>query len=227
MHVRFLSLIVALGFWLIASTAWAQTLTPTAAGAYTSLAANVTGGSGTPTGNFNTGNGGTGVNQRGYLIYNIPAGGTITSATLSLNAVNIGNGPNTIAVYAVTTSPTQIAAGTAPAAATHTDLGDGTQFGTAVATTNGETLTITLSADALTALNAARGGSIVFGLNNETAVGNDDNVFGSSFNSVPRTLTIVQAPVAVPTLSEWALILLGLMLAGAAALYLQRRQQLA
>jgi hypothetical protein len=35
------------------------------------------------------------------------------------------------------------------------------------------------------------------------------------------------APAPVPTLSKWALILLGLMLAGGAALYIQRRQMLA
>lgn len=118
MRVRLFSLVAALGLWLIASTAWAQALTPTAVGAYSPTSGNVTGGSGTATGNFATGKGATGVNQRGYLIYSIPAGGTITSATLSLNAVTINNGPNTIAVYAVTTSPTQLAAGTAPAAAT-------------------------------------------------------------------------------------------------------------
>lgn len=35
------------------------------------------------------------------------------------------------------------------------------------------------------------------------------------------------APAAVPTLSEWAMILFGLMLAGGAALYIQRRQMIA
>ncbi|WP_426039366.1 IPTL-CTERM sorting domain-containing protein [Brevundimonas sp. DC300-4] len=35
------------------------------------------------------------------------------------------------------------------------------------------------------------------------------------------------APAAVPTLSEWAMILFGLMLAGGAALYIQRRQIIA
>lgn len=39
------------------------------------------------------------------------------------------------------------------------------------------------------------------------------------------TLTVV-APVAIPTMSEWAMILLGLMLAGGAALYIQRRQSI-
>ena len=36
--------------------------------------------------------------------------------------------------------------------------------------------------------------------------------------------TLVAAAVAVPTLSEWAMILFGLILAGGAALYVQRRQ---
>lgn len=36
--------------------------------------------------------------------------------------------------------------------------------------------------------------------------------------------TLVAAAAAVPTLSEWAMILFGLMLAGGAALYIQRRQ---
>ncbi|WP_298159490.1 IPTL-CTERM sorting domain-containing protein [Brevundimonas sp.] len=36
--------------------------------------------------------------------------------------------------------------------------------------------------------------------------------------------TVVLAPAPVPTLSEWAMILFGLLLAGGAALYIQRRQ---
>lgn len=57
-------------------------------------------------------------------------------------------------------------------------------------------------------------------------------VFGNNFR--PRvftgTVTYVTglapppAPVAVPTMSEWAMILFGLMLAGGAALYIQRRR---
>ncbi|OYX55560.1 MAG: hypothetical protein B7Y86_12945 [Brevundimonas subvibrioides] len=43
---------------------------------------------------------------------------------------------------------------------------------------------------------------------------------------IDTTFEVVQvaAPVPVPTLSEWALILFGLILAGGAALYIQRRQ---
>lgn len=50
-------------------------------------------------------------------------------------------------------------------------------------------------------------------------VGNVDAVFSATFDAAP-------APVAtpVPTLSEWAMILLGAIIAGGAALYIQRRQ---
>jgi len=41
------------------------------------------------------------------------------------------------------------------------------------------------------------------------------------------TVNFVAAPAAVPTLSEWAMILFGLLLAGGAALYIQRRQLIA
>ena len=49
---------------------------------------------------------------------------------------------------------------------------------------------------------------------------------GSSYsNGPPAAFSLAPlAPVAVPTLQEWALILFGLILAGGAALYIQRRQ---
>ena len=44
-------------------------------------------------------------------------------------------------------------------------------------------------------------------------------------NGLDLTFEVVQVPATpVPTLSEWALILLGVMLAGGAAIYIQRRQ---
>lgn len=47
----------------------------------------------------------------------------------------------------------------------------------------------------------------------------------SSYSGLGPTLTLAAAPVAaVPTLSEWAMILFGLILAGGAALYIQRRR---
>jgi len=55
--------------------------------------------------------------------------------------------------------------------------------------------------------------------------------FDPSSNFTPRVLvgsvTYSAAPAPVPTLSEWAMILLGLILAGGAALYIQRRQLIA
>jgi hypothetical protein len=212
---------------LFSSAAFSQTLTPTAAGAYTPSARNVTAGSGTPGGNILTGNVSE-TSYRSYLIYNIPAGATVTAATLSLNASGILNGPNTVNVYSVTGNPSDISGGTAAAGATFTDLGEGEVFGAVVATTNSETLTINLNPSALTAINAARGSSIAFGLAMPTFDNSTDAVFASSINTVPRTLTLSTAtPAPVPTLSEWAMILLGVMLAGMSAVYVQRRRQVA
>lgn len=49
----------------------------------------------------------------------------------------------------------------------------------------------------------------------------------SDYNVVQHstlTLAVIQPPAAIPTLSEWALILLGVSLAGGAAFQLQRRR---
>lgn len=46
---------------------------------------------------------------------------------------------------------------------------------------------------------------------------------GTSLNSVADDF-VYAVPASVPTLSEWAMILFGLLLAGSAALYIQRRQ---
>ena len=45
-----------------------------------------------------------------------------------------------------------------------------------------------------------------------------------SFDAV-FSATFVTAPAPVPTMSEWAMILMGVILAGSAALYIQRRKQ--
>ncbi|MBB5746873.1 IPTL-CTERM sorting domain-containing protein [Brevundimonas variabilis] len=51
---------------------------------------------------------------------------------------------------------------------------------------------------------------------------NSGNGVGQSY-----TLTVAAPPASVPTLSEWAMILMGLTLAGGAALYIQRRHMAA
>ena len=53
------------------------------------------------------------------------------------------------------------------------------------------------------------------------AVGGGPFAFGQFIGPAPA----VAAPAAVPTLSEWAMILFGLMLAGGAAVLVQRRRQ--
>jgi hypothetical protein len=60
----------------------------------------------------------------------------------------------------------------------------------------------------------------------DTDYNSDDN---SSFagSSNPSVVTLTSGAAAVPTLSEWALILFGLILAGGAALYIQRRRSIA
>ncbi|MFC5346087.1 IPTL-CTERM sorting domain-containing protein [Brevundimonas staleyi] len=53
--------------------------------------------------------------------------------------------------------------------------------------------------------------------------GSPNGPYTMRFNG-PGTVTLGAPPAPVPTLSEWAMILLGLMLAGGAALHLQRRR---
>lgn len=61
--------------------------------------------------------------------------------------------------------------------------------------------------------NPYSGGSLVF----------DYNTLSNPVDLVFTVTEVVPPPAPVPTLSEWAMILLGLMLAGGAALYIQRR----
>jgi hypothetical protein len=71
------------------------------------------------------------------------------------------------------------------------------------------------------------GGDLVF--QNEASqsdwTGTGWAVFGGDDLGV--TVNFTAAPAPVPTLSEWAMILFGLVLAGGAALYIQRRQSIA
>ena len=64
-----------------------------------------------------------------------------------------------------------------------------------------------------------------FGFRNTTVESTNDQIFGTSGGSTPRELVLTVGPSAVPTLSEWAMILFGLILAGGAALFVQRRRQ--
>jgi hypothetical protein len=63
-----------------------------------------------------------------------------------------------------------------------------------------------------------------FGCNAQVA-NTANGASSASASAVTISLTPPPAPAAVPTLSEWAMILLGAMLAGGAALHLHRRRQ--
>lgn len=216
-----LALVAALTWGEAAAQTSVQTLASPLAGYYTSNGETHRGavGNNHATGVF------FGGQYRGYFIYNIPAGDPITSATLSVNTASVLNGPITLEVYDVTTSPATVAGGTTNVAI-YNDLGTGVLYGTAVATTDNQTLNVTLNDDAIAAINAARGGSFAIGFLNATGnSGGDRIIFLSSLNTTPRELILNRtAPAPVPTMSEWAMILLGVILAGSAALYVQRRQ---
>lgn len=65
----------------------------------------------------------------------------------------------------------------------------------------------------------------VFGLSASTVTyTGGDNASPKVLTAGVRPTLTVTAPTPVPTLSEWAMILLGTILAGGAALYIQRRQ---
>lgn len=54
-----------------------------------------------------------------------------------------------------------------------------------------------------------------------------DSTDGSSGNTTTAQVIAVAAPATVPTLTEWAMMLMGLVLAGGAAVIIQRRSSLA
>lgn len=65
---------------------------------------------------------------------------------------------------------------------------------------------------------------------NAYAGGNTLSNYNSQDSSSDLAFTVTQVaatPAAVPTMTEWAMILFGMILAGGAALYIQRRRQVA
>ncbi|MBU1273070.1 MAG: hypothetical protein KJ728_09435 [Alphaproteobacteria bacterium] len=171
-----------------------------------------------------------GDNYRSYISYAIPASvSAFTSAVIRVNVEGVSNGPNDLTVYDVS-SDIATAAGTN----LYADFGSGTVFGTITGlNTSFETVDITLNADGLAAVNAARGGEISFGfVSSPTAPPAEDAVFSASSDGTLRQLiltptAVAPAPAPVPTMAEWAMILFGLSLAGGAALHIQRRRMFA
>ena len=149
----------------------------------------------------------------------VPASVDYVTAELQLSAATVNGGPNALGVYDVTTN-----VATDTLANIYADLGTGTSYGTATGIASGDTIVVTLNAQGLAAVNAAKGSSITFGLTNTTIEANADNIFAGSNAASSRLVLNTSQPAPVPTLSEWAMILFGTILAGGAALYIQRRR---
>ena len=137
---------------------------------------------------------------------------TYDANTNTYSAINItstgGVGPFTAIAPAPASS-----AGTALFIQTPAGVGqNGIVFSTGNKTNAGGTLTITTGAGAgglYTCTGVCAGGVYTVG------------------SHITAGTMVGVAPVSVPTMSEWAMILFGLMLAGGAALYIQRRQLIA
>jgi hypothetical protein len=213
------SLSLSLG---VATTAAAQTQTAIAAG-HVELVNGTRNGT-APNNNFVTGGAPGGPSYRSFISFSVPAGANYTAAELRLNASTVAGGPNDLEVFDVNTD-----VATDPVATVYNDLGSGVLFGTATGLTTGSSVVVLLNPQGIAAINAAGGGTITFGLINATQGGGADTIFGLSENSTPRSLFLTAAPppAPVPTLSEWAMIVLALMLSGGATIYLQRRRQTA
>lgn len=175
-------------------------------------------------GNFYTGSGTLPVMFRGYVMFEIPAGTSILSATLRIPSAEVGNGPNTLVVHEVTTPRTVLLGGAAGLAA-YDDFGDGPVYATVTNVGSGEDLVIPLSTEAISAINAARGGTFVVGFDNATVAGSDDYLFAWSAGGY-RTLELTRG-ATVPTMTEWAMIALTGLLAAAGAVWAARRPRFA
>lgn len=165
--------------------------------------------------------------NRSYISYAIPVSATaFTSAVIRVNTALIFVGPNDLTLYDVSSD-----IATATGTDLFADFGSGTVLGSITGlNTSNATVDITLNAAGLAAVNAARGGDISFGFVSSPTTTNNDYVFGSSDGATLRQLILTPTaspPATVPTMSEWAMILFGLGLAGGAALYQQRRRRVA
>lgn len=215
----------ALALATLASVASAQTTVTSTRASYISVAANTVQ---SRTTNANTFTGQDSSQEyASYVEFAVPASSTaFTSVELQLDAGNVVVGPNIVTVRDFNSSISS-----ATIAAMFADATTGSSFGSTTATTNGQALSISLNAAGIAAVNAARGSTIAFGFAAGPRTAPTDGVFAGSDGATTRqmvltpTATPVVTPVAqIPTMTEWAMILFGTILAGGAALYIQRRK---
>jgi hypothetical protein len=148
--------------------------------------------------------------RRSYFTFSlvgVPAsGGGITGATLSVT--NPASGAGTARPYTLWNVATPAAAleaddlGDAAGIAIYTDLGSGTTLGSVTPATLATTpIDVPLNAFGISALNAARGGTISLGGDLTGAVASNDWMFGSSDipDGVPATAVSLTLTIAAPT----------------------------
>ena len=165
---------------------------------------------------------------RNFLVFDLTGvTGTIVSATLEAESPSTltPDPSETWTLYDVTTPVATLVAG-GVSAAIFSDLGSGTSYGN-VTVANGYTgiVTVTLNANAIAALNAAKGSSIAIGGALSTlGAGSDEFIFADSFGGYVRRLTIQTVATPVPTMNEWGMIIF-MVFAGLVSLYYLRRQR--
>ena len=223
MRLRFaVAIIVAM---LVPSLSSAATITldATSRGAYRNDGVASTGGSGTATGNYLTGQLTTFqvLNEfRGFYIFDLSTvTGPIVAATFQISRGQyLGDASETVALFDVSSSLSALAALTGGVTA-FADLGSGTSYGSRAFTSADPALTplsIALNAAALAGLNAAGGGNFALGSAIATILGTSDQiVFGGTSMGYTTRLVLETAPASVP--EPFSLLLLGSGLTAMAA----------
>ncbi len=144
--------------------------------------------------------------HHGFMVFDIPAGDEIVGVSLQVFTWEVRGGPNTIGVYDFSGDINALIAATdgrpsAAGVAIYEDLGSGIQFGTAEIADSNATVLIPLNAQAVSALNAARGGQLAVGFRNLTIDQVQDAVFSSSGRSTSNALIIERIDIIAPTLT--------------------------
>lgn len=179
--------------------------------------------------------------ERNFFVFDL-SGVTqqIVGATLTIYNPSGGYSSNdpseTWTLYDVTTPIVDLTAsggGATGGINVYNDLGSGTMFGSATVTSasNNTLVNVNLNNNAVAALNAARGGSFAIGGALTSLDGNintEEVVFKfSSSGTEVRRLTLqfgTDAAIGAPALTEWGMILMGVLLGGS-AIYLMRKKR--
>lgn len=171
--------------------------------------------------------------HRNYFVFDLSGvTGTITSATLEIENPYTPITPDPSenwTLYNVSTPVATLVAGGSPPAtdSIFTDLGNGTSYGNvSVASNYTGIVTISLNASALAALNAAIGTSFALGGAITTlGVAENENIFPSTDSFFIRRLVLeTDDTVAIPTMTEWGMVIF-IVLTGLGAVYYLRRQR--